>query len=153
MIRNGWGKPTLLAMLAVFGMALAGCGSVDTRSTVEQLTNARVAVETAEKADAKTYAPEELRQAQDALAIALDAYANKVFERTFQFAKKATIYARVAKAKTEQKAAENKLNEVKDKLAQVESRIQTFSQPVAALPQSGGNTPPAQAAPAPEVKP
>ncbi|MEW6516413.1 MAG: DUF4398 domain-containing protein [candidate division FCPU426 bacterium] len=133
---------------------VAGCGSVDTRSTVEQLTNARVAVETAEQAGAATYAAEDLRQAQDAKAIALDAYANKDFERTFQFAKKATIYARVAQAKTEQKAAEAKLNAVKEQVAAVESQIAAYSQPAAILPQSAGSTPPAQAAPAAgEVKP
>lgn len=133
MLRNLLGTALAVAVLA-------GCGSLDTRPTVEQLTNARVAVEAAEKADAKTHSPEELRQAQDALAIARDAYANKIFDRTFQFAKKATIYARVAKARTDQKTAENKLGSLKTQLAAVEAQIQSFSQPAGVMPQSAGNT-------------
>lgn len=149
-----WNTSGMLAGVALVSAGvLAGCGSLDTRSTVEQLTNARVAVEAAEKADAKTWAPEELRQAQDALAIARDAYANKIFERTFQFAKKATIYARVAKARTEQKTAENKLSSLKEQLTAVESQIQSFSQPAAVAPLPGGTTPTSLAAPAGEVKP
>jgi hypothetical protein len=134
-LRNIW------VTLALTGL-LAGCSAVDTRPTVEQLDNARVAVEAAEKADAKSHAPEEWRQSQDALMIARDAYANKVYDRALPFAKKATIYARVAKAKAEQKAAENRLNGAKEQLAATESKIQAFSQPVAAPPQPLGTTAP-----------
>ncbi len=87
----------------------SGCATLDTRLTGEQLTQARSAVEAAEKADAKTFSPEHLRQAQDALAIAHDAYSHQEFQRAFEFAKKASIYARLALAQTEQKRAEDRL--------------------------------------------
>ncbi|MBN1595379.1 DUF4398 domain-containing protein [candidate division FCPU426 bacterium] len=107
---------------------LSGCGSIDTRSTVEQLTNARVAVETAEKMGAENHAPDDLRHAQDALAIAKDAYANQAFERAFEFAKKATIYARVAQARTEQGQAEKKVNELKEQLEKVKRDTEGYVQ-------------------------
>jgi hypothetical protein len=103
-------------------LILAGCASVDTRMTVEQLTNARVAVEAAEKDDAKIYAEDSLRRAQDALAIAKDAYNNQAFSRAFDFSKKATLYARIAKARTEQKKAEQRLAGLKEQLAKTKSQ-------------------------------
>lgn len=107
-------------------IAIAGCGTVDTRATVEQLTNARIAVEAAEKAEAKIFSEENLRQAQDALAIAKDAYANQAFERAFDFAKKATIYARVASAQTDFKRSEKKLNDLKAQLEKVRQQTQSL---------------------------
>jgi hypothetical protein len=104
-MRTWTGWPLLVPALIVIS---AGCGTVETQMTVEQLTNARVAVEAAERADAKKLSSENLRHAQDALAIANDAYAGKEVERAFAFAKRATIYARVAKAQSEQKQAEDK---------------------------------------------
>lgn len=112
--------------LAACCFIILGCGTVDTRSTVEQLTNARVAVEAAEKMDAKTYAPGEMRHAQDALAIARDAYANEAFERSFNFSKEATIYALVASARTEQKKSRKKLTDLKGQLDKVKARIETY---------------------------
>jgi hypothetical protein len=123
-------------------LLLAGCASLDTRTTVEQLTNARVAVEAAERADAKTFSPDNLRHAQDALAIAGDAYTGREFERAFAFAKKATIYARVAKSQTDQKRAEEKLNSAREQLNTL--RLKTEAA-MAALPASEGNTPAAEA--------
>ncbi|MCD4813579.1 DUF4398 domain-containing protein [bacterium] len=117
------------AAVGMISILSTGCGTVDTRSTVEQMTNARVAVETAEKMDAKAYASQDLRHAQDALAIARDAYANQAFERAFDFSKKATIYALVAKAKTEQKKSEEKLVEVKQQLAKVRALTETYMKP------------------------
>jgi hypothetical protein len=131
-----------------FSLLLAGCGTLDTRTTVEQLTNARVAVEAAERADAKTFSPENLRHAQDALAIAGDAYTGREFERAFAFAKKATIYARVAKSQTDQKRAEDKLNGARDQLASLRQKTETA---MAALPATEANTPAALAAPAAPV--
>ncbi len=121
---------------------LAGCGTIDTRMTVEQMTNARVAVEAAERVDAKTFSPENLRHAQDALAIANDAYTNREFERAFAFSKKATIYARVAKTQTDQKRAEEKLTGAKDQLNTL--RKQTESA-MLSLPAAEMNTLSAQA--------
>jgi len=144
-------------------LILTGCGSLDTRTTVEQLTNARVAVEAAERADAKTFSPDNLRHAQDALAIAGDAYTGREFDRAFAFAKKATIYARVAKSQTDQKRAEEKLNGAREQLNNL--RLKTESA-MSALPAADANTSAAQAVPAvvpdsapntvtaaPEVKP
>jgi hypothetical protein len=128
-----------------FSLLLAGCGTLDTRTTVEQLTNARVAVEAAESADAKTFSPENLRHAQDALAIAGDAYTGREFERAFAFAKKATIYARVAKSQTEQKRAEDKLNGAREQLASLRQKTEAA---MAALPAADANTLAAQSAPA-----
>jgi hypothetical protein len=139
------------------GLALflaAGCGSVDTRKTVEQLTNARVAVEAAANLEDKAHPSDDLRHAQDALAIAQDAYANKAFERAFGFAKKATLYALVAKALTDQRLAEQKLAQVKEQLNGVMAQINSSSQPTAAAPQAASPTaqpfPPPAAGPAPE---
>jgi|GEM_PF-6238278 len=105
-------------------LAAAGCAAMDTRQVVEQLTNARIAVEAAEKDDAKHYAEDVLRRAQDALAIAKDAYANKIFPRAFDFAKKATLYARVAKARTEQKKAEQRLAGLREQLAKTKAQTE-----------------------------
>ena len=131
----------------VFGLCLllAGCGTLDTRTTVEQLTNARVAVEAAEQADAKNFSPDNLRHAQDALAIASDAYSGREFERAFTFAKKATIYARVAKSQTEQKRAEEKLSGAQEQLNSLRQKTEAA---MASLPAADQNTPAAQAAPA-----
>ncbi len=108
-----------------------GCGTVDTRLTVEQMTNARVAVESASKAGAKTHAPDTLRQAQDALAIASDAYANQAFDRAFDFGKKAITYALVAQARSEQKTAEQKLADIRAQSVQVQAQIKSYMQPAA----------------------
>ncbi len=117
----------IIKITAFLGLvAMTGCAAMDTRATVEQLTNARVAVESAEKADAKTFANEHLRYAQDALAIANDAYANKAFERAFEFAKKATIYAKVARAQTEYKKSEQKLEDLKAQLEKVQTQNQAL---------------------------
>jgi len=136
MRKVGW----ISVIMGVFFLVSA-CGSIDTRATVEQLTNARVAVEAAEKMEAKTFAPTELRHAQDALAIAKDAYANEAFTRAFDFAKKATIYALVAKARTEQKKAEKKLAVLKDQLEKVKAQTEAYmtSSPlVTVTPQATG---------------
>jgi hypothetical protein len=117
---------------------------------VEQLTNARVAVEAAERVDAKTFSPENLRHAQDALAIAGDAYTGREFDRSFAFAKKATIYARVAKSQTEQKLAEEKLNGAREQLSSLQQKTQAA---MASLPEADQNTPAAQAAPVPAALP
>jgi len=110
-------------LLAGVLLLAAGCGTVETRMTVEQLTNARIAVEAAERAGAKDLSPENLRHAQDALAIANDAYAGKEFERSFSFAKKATIYARVAKSQSEQKNAEELLQSAQKELEVLRAQI------------------------------
>ena len=126
-------------------LLLAGCAAMDTRTTVEQLTNARVAVEAAERADAKTYSPDNLRHAQDALAIAGDAYTGREFERSFIFAKKATIYARVAKSQTDQKLTEEKLTASREQLSNLRQKTEAA---MASLPAAETNTPAALAAPA-----
>ncbi len=143
MLRNITRITALLVLLAVIG-----CAAMDTRATVEQLTNARVAVESAEKADAKTYANEHLRYAQDALAIANDAYANKAFARAFEFAKKATIYAKVARAQTEYKKSEQKLEGLKAQLAKVQAQNQALMGGVA--PTASSSQSPAAAAVTPQ---
>jgi hypothetical protein len=114
----------------ILGLCLlgAGCGSIDTRLTVEQMTNARVAVEAAESADAKTFSPDNLRHAQDALAIANDAYSNREFERAFSFSKKATMYARVAKSQTDQKRAETRLEGARDQLTALRKQAEEAMQ-------------------------
>ncbi|MCK5242691.1 hypothetical protein KAR34_09585, partial [bacterium] len=61
-------------------------------------------------------------------AIAKDAYANEAFERSFDFAKKATIYALVAKARTEQKQAEQKLADLKGQLKKVKAQTKSYMQ-------------------------
>lgn len=116
-------------MLGLFlWLGITACGSIDTRLTVEQLTNARIAVESAEKVDAMNYAGQDMRQAQDAMAIANDAYANQSFERAFEFAKKATIFAKVAKAKTEYMKSDKKRQQLKDELEKVNEQIKTLMQ-------------------------
>lgn len=119
-------KKWMLMIVLVFGgvWGAAGCGTVETRMTVEQLTHARVAVEAAERVDAKKLSPESLRHAQDALAIANDAYANQEIERAFSFAKRATIYARVAKAQSEQKQDEEKYLTSKNQLEALRKQIE-----------------------------
>ncbi len=130
----------------IFGLVLllAGCGTLDTRMTVEQMTNARVAVEAAERADAKTFSPDSLRHAQDSLAIANDAYSNREFERAFTFSKKATIYARVAKTQTDQKRSEEKLNGARGQLTALRKQTESAMQ---SLPAVEANTLTVQAAP------
>lgn len=139
-----WEKaPWILGLLGLCLMP-AGCGSMDTRTTVEQLTNARVAVEAAERADAKNFSADNLRHAQDALAIAGDAYTGREFDRAFTFAKKATIYARVAKSQTEQKLAEEKLKSSREQLSRMQ---QQTAAAMAVLPAAETNTLTAQTAP------
>lgn len=126
--------------------ALAGCGTVETRFSVEQLTSARVAVESAEKADAKNLASEPLRHAQDALAIARDAYANQEYDRAFTFAKKATLYARVARSQSEQKQAETRFLAARSQLEQLRRQTETemaavLGGPASLTPTAGAGTP------------
>lgn len=124
----------LVILSIVVAVISTGCGAIDTRVTVEQITNARIAVELAEKSEAATYANNELRQAQDALAISNDAYANQSFERAFEFAKKATIYAKVAKAVSDYEKSANKLKQLKAELASLEKQTSALmkGQPSAA---------------------
>jgi hypothetical protein len=102
-----------LGIGSMAAVVLVGCGTMETHTTVEQVTNARVAVAAAENADAKHLSPESLRRAQDALAIAGDAYTNREYERAFSFAKQATLYARVARAQSETKQAEDRTQAAK----------------------------------------
>ncbi len=115
-------------------LVLAGCGTVETRFTVEQLTNARVAVEAAEKVDAKNLSPEPLRRAQDALAIAGDAYTNGEYERAFAFAKKATLYARVASSQSQQEQAEGRVLAARSRLEQLQRQTEAGTTAVPGVP-------------------
>ncbi len=117
---------SLLIGLTGMGIFMAGCGTLNPRLTNEHLTNARLALETAEAAGAKTMAKVELRHAQDTLAIAKAAYAGRDFKRALKFAKKVLIYAKLAQVRSEQKYAEKKLAELK---AEIKTREASSSSP------------------------
>jgi hypothetical protein len=75
----------------------------------QEFSDARVAVEAAQKAKAEKYAPETLKQAQDLMITAGNARSSRDFVKFSQASRLARAYARLAKAIAELKIEEEKL--------------------------------------------
>ncbi len=138
------------AGLTAVCLLCAGCGTAVARPGVEVIEQARAAVAAAEQADAKYFSPDNLKHAQDALAIANDAQNGGETDRAAQFAQKALRYARVAQAEAGQKRAEDKSRLTAQELDQLHLRVAQAEQ-AAGLPVNV--TPAAQAAPVPASSP
>jgi non-homologous end joining protein Ku len=103
-------KRTLIfAATALFAAAPAYAGRQDAEL---ELTQARSAVEAAERADAAEYAPTELNVARDMLARAEGSYDDRDFDDSGNEAELAAVDARLAEARARQQKAEIAATEV-----------------------------------------
>jgi len=90
----------------------------------QEFTDARNAIDLAQKAKAEKYAPEPLKQAQDLLTAAGEARARKDAVKFSQASRLARAYAELAKATAELKSEEEKLAVAQEELQKVRADLE-----------------------------
>jgi Tfp pilus assembly major pilin PilA len=108
--------PAALAMAGTLLLGAAGCAT--TPPPTVQMTVAKASVETANAAGAIAYAPAELRLANDKLAKAQKAMADKDHTEALHFAEQAHTDAQLATAKTQSAKARKAADD-----AQADARV------------------------------
>jgi hypothetical protein len=121
-------KTVLYVILGLSAIQFCACSSIPPQARSEDLTRARSSVEAAERADAKQLAPEALRRAQDALAIAADAYTRQEWDRTARFARQAELYALMAVTQTEERRLGEELALVRQQLEDLHQQVRVAMQ-------------------------
>jgi len=116
----------LLSVLATFlpvpgGMALA---QTITPAHEQEFTDAKNAIDAAQKAQAEKYASESLKQAQDLLVAAGNARSSKDAVKFTQTSRLARAYAELARATAELKTEEDKLAATQDELQKARAEIE-----------------------------
>ncbi len=89
----------------------------------QEFVDAKVAMETARKAQAEKYAPEPFQQAQDLLITAESARSFKDAVKLVQASRLSRAYAELAKAVAELKSEEEKLAAKKEELQKAKAEI------------------------------
>lgn len=126
-------SPIALAVAGAMTLAIAGCASTSPPPTV-QMTVATASVEAANTAGAQAYAPTELRLANDKLATARKAMADKDYDVALRFSEQAHTDAQLAIAKTQSTKARTAAD-----AAQLDARAQREElERKAGRPVSGG---------------
>jgi len=127
-------SPIALAVAGAMTLAIAGCASTSPPPTV-QMTVATASVDAANAAGAQAYAPTELRLANDKLATARKAMADKDYDVALRFSEQAHTDAQLAIAKTQSTKARTAAD-----AAQIDARTQRedLERKAAARPISGG---------------
>lgn len=90
----------------------------------QEFTDARNAIDLAQKAQAEKYAPEPFKQAQDLLATADEARSRKDALKFSQASRLARTYAELAKATAELKAEEDKLSSTQEELQKARAELE-----------------------------
>jgi len=108
--------PGALAVAGAVALGAAGCATVPPPTV--QMTVAKASVEAANAAGAQSYAPTELRLANDKLASAQKAMADKEYTAALQFAEEAQTDAQLAVGKTQTAKARQAAD-----AAQVDARV------------------------------
>ncbi len=90
----------------------------------QEFTDARYAIDLAQKAQAEKFAPEPFKQAQDLLATADDARSRKDAVKFSQASRLARAYAELAKATAELKAEEEKLAVAQEELQKTRAELE-----------------------------
>jgi len=90
----------------------------------QEFTDAKMALEAAQKAQAEKYAPDPLRQAQDLLTTAENARSFKDAVKFAQASRLARAYAELAKATAELKSEEEKLAATQEELQKAKAEIE-----------------------------
>jgi hypothetical protein len=108
-------------LLAPGGMALA---QAITPAHEQEFTDAKNAIDAAQKAHAEKYAPESLKQAQDLLVAAGKARSLKDPVKFTQTSRLARAYAELARATAELKTEEEKLAATQDELQKAKVEIE-----------------------------
>lgn len=90
----------------------------------QEFTDAKVAVEAAQKAKAEKYAPEALKQAQDLMIMAGNAQSSQDFVKFSLASRLARAYARLAKAIAELKIEEEKLTATREELQKAKEEVE-----------------------------
>lgn len=126
-------SPLALAAASAMTLSAAGCASTSPPPTV-QMTVATASVEAANAAGAQAYAPTELRQANDKLATARKAMADKDYDVALHLSEQAHTDAQLAIAKTQSTKARSAAD-----AAQLDARAQREElERKTARPVSGG---------------
>ncbi len=90
----------------------------------QEFTDAKVAIEAAQRAKAEKYAPEALKQARDLMIIAGKARSSQDSVKFTQASRLARAYAGLAKAMAELKTEEEKLTVTYDELQKAKDEIE-----------------------------
>lgn len=116
----------LLMVLAVLLMASGGIALAQsiTPSQEQEYTDAKNAIDAAQKAQAEKYAPEPLKQAQDLLVTAGNARGLKDAVKFAQASRLARAYAELARATAELRTEEEKLAATQDELQKAKAEIE-----------------------------
>ena len=116
----------LLMVLAALLMAPGGMALAQsiTPAQEQEFTDAKNAIDAAQKAQAEKYAPEPLKQAEDLLVTAGNARSLKDAVKFAQASRLARAYAELARATAELKTEEEKLAATQDELQKAKAEIE-----------------------------
>jgi hypothetical protein len=113
----------LFLPLLIFSWGVAH-GQGITPSMEQEFSDAKSAIEAAQKAEAEKYAPEPLKQGQDLLTTAENARQAKDVVKFTQASRLARAYADLARAVSELKSETEKLVTVQDELQRAKAEIE-----------------------------
>ena len=118
-----WGVALSLVLLVSSGGVLAQAQDISP-AMQQEFSDAKVALEAAQKAQAEKYAPEPIKQARDLLVTADNARAFKDAVKFSQASRLARAYAELAKATAELKSEEEKLAATQEELHKAKGEIE-----------------------------
>jgi len=95
----------------------------------QEFSDARVAIEAAQRAKAEKYAPEPLKQARDLLIVAGKARTSQDSVKFTQASRLARAYAGLAKAMAELKTEEDKLAATYEELQKAKEEVERLKKP------------------------
>lgn len=117
MIRTPWKTCVLAAAI----LSLGACSSAPKPKTEMALSNS--ALQTAEVAGAKKYAPIELRVAKEKQDLANAALASEKYTTAKRLSEQAAVDAELAKAKSEAEKSRLALKEVEDSISMIKTEL------------------------------
>jgi hypothetical protein len=124
---KSWHFPVLLFILVLllpaFGVGVA-LGQSISPAQEQEYTDAKNAVDAAQKAQAEKFAPESLKKGQDLLVTAENARSSKDGVKFAQSSRLARAYAELARATAELKTEEEKLAATQEELQKAKAEIE-----------------------------
>jgi len=118
---HAWAVTTMLFLLTVIAGACAGVNEDQIRQDIAQ---AEAAISEAQRSEARTHAPLELRLAEDKLSRARSALDNNEYRQAQWLAEEALADADVAEAKAQSARTRGTVEQLQDTIQTLQSEIQ-----------------------------